>query len=142
VGEQATAPYTIIFHPYGIGGIDGRAPFTIWKKPQWELAEIETGMGTKGEVIHLPIKRLPTVMKELGHAHLDILKLNVEGSEYQIIPDMTAPVEQVLVQLHAPTKPMKMKRAIARFQLWSKGYRLEKKYGNNLSQLQYLFVKN
>ena len=29
----------------------------------------------------LQVKTLPTIMKELGHDHIDVLKLDVEGSE-------------------------------------------------------------
>ncbi len=30
---------------------------------------------------HLPVRTLRSLMKELGHDHLDVLKLDVEGSE-------------------------------------------------------------
>jgi len=33
----------------------------------------------------LPVKTLDTIMKELGHDHIDILKVDVEGSEYAFL---------------------------------------------------------
>ena len=37
------------------------------------------------QVHMLPVKTLRTIMHELGHAHVDLLKLDVEGSEYAFL---------------------------------------------------------
>jgi FkbM family methyltransferase len=34
------------------------------------------------------VKRLKTIMEMLGHTKIDMLKLDIEGAEYEVIPDM------------------------------------------------------
>lgn len=35
------------------------------------------------------VKRLNTIMQMLNHKKIDLLKLDIEGAEYEVIPDMT-----------------------------------------------------
>jgi hypothetical protein len=37
-----------------------------------------------------PCKKLSTLMKESGHAHIDLLKMNIEGAEYEVLKSMMA----------------------------------------------------
>jgi hypothetical protein len=42
-------------------------------------------------------------MKRLGHSKIDLLKINIEGSEYAVIKDMlfsNVPVRQIPVEFH------------------------------------------
>ncbi|MFN8301079.1 MAG: FkbM family methyltransferase [Saprospiraceae bacterium] len=40
--------------------------------------------------IEVPVKKLGTLMKELGHSRIDLLKIDVEGAEYQVLEAMLA----------------------------------------------------
>jgi len=56
-------------------------------------------------VHHLKVKTLKTTMEELGHTHVDILKMDVEGSEYQFLESAIddydcPPVSQMSVEWH------------------------------------------
>lgn len=56
----------------------------------------------------LPVRRLATVAEELGAARIDLLKLDVEGAEYEILADALAhgpPIDQLLVEFHHGTGP-------------------------------------
>ena len=47
--------------------------------------------------------RLGTIMKKLGHASVDLLKMDIEGAEYDVLTDMLTqriPVKQLLVEFH------------------------------------------
>jgi hypothetical protein len=49
------------------------------------------------------IKYLKRQLRRLGHRHLDVLKLDVEGSEFEAIPDLIdsgVSVDQLLVEIH------------------------------------------
>ena len=91
------------FHPYGAGGSDGVVTLkeynwgqvSILREPTWEFF----CEGKKGNCdvkyrdsksFSLPVKNLPTIMKELGHEGrtVDILKVDVEGSEYAFLENL------------------------------------------------------
>lgn len=58
---------------------------------------------TKENAISVPVKKLKTMMYELGHNKIDILKMDIEGAEYQVIEDMIVSKiypTQILVKFH------------------------------------------
>ena len=55
------------------------------------------------EAIEVPVRRLSTIMRELGHGAIDLLKMDIEGAEYEVIADLLAcgaDVRQLLVEFH------------------------------------------
>ena len=55
------------------------------------------------DAIEVPVKRLATIARELGHDRIDVLKIDIDGGEYEIIPDLIAaepPVGQILLEFH------------------------------------------
>eukprot|EP00545_Synedropsis_sp_CCMP1620_P012292 CAMPEP_0119023602 /NCGR_PEP_ID=MMETSP1176-20130426/30252_1 /TAXON_ID=265551 /ORGANISM="Synedropsis recta cf, Strain CCMP1620" /LENGTH=172 /DNA_ID=CAMNT_0006978701 /DNA_START=1 /DNA_END=519 /DNA_ORIENTATION=- len=48
----------------------------------------------------LNFETLPNIMKELKHTHLDILKLDVEGSEWKLLEDFPVKPRQLFIELH------------------------------------------
>jgi hypothetical protein len=49
------------------------------------------------------VRRLSTLMRELGHDAVDVLKLDIEGGEYEVLDDLLRerlPVRQLLVEFH------------------------------------------
>ena len=40
------------------------------------------------ETVAVPVSRLSTIMSELGHERLDVLKMDIEGAEYAVLDDM------------------------------------------------------
>lgn len=51
----------------------------------------------------VPVRSLPTLMEELGHGELDVLKLDIEGAEYQVVehwPAKWAPARQIVMEWH------------------------------------------
>lgn len=66
--------------------------YTILDKPE-----------TEKRAIKAPVKRLSTIMKELKHKSLDILKMDIEGAEYSLIEDMKKSQiypKQLLIEFH------------------------------------------
>jgi hypothetical protein len=52
---------------------------------------------------HIDVKRLSTIMNDLGHSHIDLLKMDIEGAEYDVIDDFLdheIHVSQLLVEFH------------------------------------------
>ena len=53
--------------------------------------------------IRVPVAKLATVMRTLGHNRIDILKMDIEGAEYAVLKDLIKDkieVGQILVEFH------------------------------------------
>jgi hypothetical protein len=72
--------------------------------------------GTAGAV-ELPVRSIPSVMAELGHERIDLLKLSVEGSEYELIDTIVGegiPVGCLCVEFAQPTPLERVRSAVDR----------------------------
>lgn len=114
------------FHPYGVADYDGVAGFNPkMTHPNNKNLSMSIFKYGNPPTIPLPVKRLSTIMKELGHDHIDVLKMDIEGTEYPVIRDMKGiPIRQFLVEMHNPTSK-RLWYPIARARLWWRGYHLQ-----------------
>lgn len=89
---------TAAYHSYGLGSTDGT--FGPGKVPfRWP------GLGYLADTNTKPweLKRLPTIMRELQTTKLTILKVDVEGAEWDMLPDLIhADWEEAYMELHFP----------------------------------------
>jgi hypothetical protein len=71
-----------------------------------------------GAVVDVSVHRLATIMAMLGHVRIDVLKMDVEGAEYMVLPDILRSgisPSQILVEFHHRWKeigPGETKRVI------------------------------
>ncbi len=75
--------------------------------------------------VELPGRSVPSLMNELGDSRIELLKLDIEGSEYEVLPtlDLAALGVKVLaVQLHHNRSVSKARRLVAG--LREQGYEL------------------
>jgi len=115
------------FHPFGAGGVDDTV--TLYKYNWEQVSQIrlpmytdkwrclnpdikdcgakvpEGGNNNPEEMFSLPVRTLPSIMAELGHSHIDILKIDVEGSEYSLLEQLfdtygCPPIEQITLEWH------------------------------------------
>ena len=95
-------PPEFVFHPFGVGRLDGTCPFS----PPRDIRHVSHSLvqrDTPWPAIEVPVRRLTTVVRTLGHARIELLKMDIEGSEYDVIDDLLAaelPVGQLLVEFH------------------------------------------
>ena len=64
-------------------------------------------MNPTNDAIELKVRKLKTIMDKFGDTRLDVLKLDIEGSEYGVIDDIIAEeidVKQILVEIHHENK--------------------------------------
>jgi FkbM family methyltransferase len=110
------------FHPWGAGGFNGETNlFDYW---DWDqvgivkypniLGEAYTDGGKGKDRVNLqgkqrqypiPVRTLPSIMQELGHEYITILKVDVEGSEFLLLEDMfdhwkCPPIDQLTLEWH------------------------------------------
>jgi FkbM family methyltransferase len=118
----------LIFHDLGIGGADGKETFYPPLRSDHVSYSTCVRPTVAGEAVSCEVRRLATIMDQLGHDHLDILKMDIEGSEYDVLSDMLisqTPVRQLLVEFHHRWKeigPGKTERAV--HALSEAGYRI------------------
>lgn len=95
-------PPALRLHPLGVAGHDGTVRFAAPRKAGWESFSMvrETGIG---ESVDAPVRRIGTLMRELGHDRVDLIKMDIEGAEYDVLPDLIASgvlPAQLLVEFH------------------------------------------
>lgn len=100
---------------YGIAAYDGAAQFFPPENP----AHIShTMLQKEGAAISVPVKRLQTIMRELGHTHIDLLKMDIEGAEYAVLEDIAKlPIKQLLVEFHHRWQGIGFEKTIAAIRL-------------------------
>jgi FkbM family methyltransferase len=93
------------FMPIGIASQDGSVKVSPPENPEHvsHYKPRATAVAAAERWTEFPVKRYETIRRELGHDRVDILKLDIEGFEFEVIPDlMRAAVlpSQVLVDFH------------------------------------------
>lgn len=75
------------FHPLGIWNEDTTLRFFA---PQNEahVSHSLVNLQQSDRFIEVPVRRLSGLMQELGHTKIDLLKLDIEGAEYQVIQSL------------------------------------------------------
>lgn len=76
------------FAQCGIADQNGDAVFHLPKNENYVSGSILSHDGVQEQGISVQMKTLSTIMSELGHTHIDILKMDIEGSEYSVIPNI------------------------------------------------------
>lgn len=106
------------FHPLGVAGTDGTLTLHAPPDPT-HVSYSPVARKGSAEVVEVPVRTVRTLMAELGHDRLDLLKADIEGAEYDVIADLLAHGPhpgQLLLEFHhhLPTIPLsRTKQAIA-----------------------------
>jgi len=102
--ERQSVPAQFHFHPVGLGSEDGEAVFQI--PPVDGNHSYSLTADPSAEVrgtVNCEIRRLGTIMQELGHDRIDLLKMDIEGFEYSVIDDIIdvgIRPQQLLIEFH------------------------------------------
>lgn len=79
------------FLPYGLWSEDTTLTFYAPEDPQNVSHSALAGMRRPGSAsFSAPVRALPSIMRELGHDRIDLLKLDIEGAEYAVLSAMLA----------------------------------------------------
>ncbi len=77
-----------VMHQYGVASFDGTVQFhgpPTADDISFSIFESHPG---DTQAIEAPVKRLGTIIGELGHREIAILKMDIEGAEYEVIEDV------------------------------------------------------
>ncbi|HKW01850.1 MAG TPA: FkbM family methyltransferase [Vicinamibacterales bacterium] len=101
--ESQRLPPGFRAHPIGVANRDGRAMFFPPANPNHISHTLLQRPETGARAIEVEVRRLSTIMGDLGHQRIDVLKMDIEGAEYDVLEDVVASrlaVGQILVEFH------------------------------------------
>ena len=81
---QPSQLHHLIFIPNGLWKEDTIMKFYAPKTPT-HVSHSILNLQKTDHYFEAPCKKVATLMKELGHDHIDLLKLDIEGAEYAVI---------------------------------------------------------
>lgn len=100
--RDQSIPESFIVHDYGIANEDGEIPFFPPKDPQ-HISHSTICVHDEATASLLPVKQWQSILDELNHSRIDVLKIDIEGTEYSIIDDIlssTVSIDQILLEFH------------------------------------------
>ncbi|MGD9669411.1 MAG: FkbM family methyltransferase [Hyphomicrobiaceae bacterium] len=101
---QQFVPPSFSFHAGGLAAADGEAAFAPPLSEGYVSFSSVAAVGQKVEnAITAPVRRLKTHMESLGTREPDIIKMDIEGFEYEVIEDLMRTrilPRQLLVEFH------------------------------------------
>lgn len=104
--EQRTCSSRFHFEPFGIANYDGVTKFYLPENDEYVSCTTYNRWGydeNKKRPLIVDVKKLSTLMKGNGHTHIDLLKMDIEGSEYDVIDniiDEKIDISQICIEVH------------------------------------------
>lgn len=122
-------PAALHVRELGLADYDGVASFAPPKNPEHISHSLLDGAGESGGArVEFQVRRLPTLMAELGHERLDVLKMDIEGAEYAVLEDLlkgNLRPPQILLEFHHGMHGIPISRTEAALSgLQAVGYRI------------------
>jgi len=97
-------PLHLTFFEYGLYSKTGYVNFNLPKNKEYISGSITKHPNVDlNDKISVPVKCLLDITKELGHNHIDVLKIDIEGSEYEVVDNILSSeikIDQILIELH------------------------------------------
>ena len=100
-------PQRFAFHPWAVTASDGSLTFYPRLRKDGSKSDIMYTMiaedETQDDAIEVPAYSLSTISGKLGHDKIDLMKMDIEGAEYEVLDGLLAsPIKptQLLVEFH------------------------------------------
>ena len=94
-------PSELIHVPLGLADHDGVQAFALPRSSKSVNYRPASSGETIDRAVTCPVRRLETLRREFGHDRIDVLKMDIEGGEYDVIEDVVAESpHQVLIEFH------------------------------------------
>jgi FkbM family methyltransferase len=87
VTEHHSRP-DLIVHPYGLAHFNGFKKFYPPDNPNHISHTLVPKTSPSARAFDAEFKTLDTVMNELNHNRIDVLKMDIEGAEYEVVEDI------------------------------------------------------
>lgn len=104
--QRQRVPPQFHAYPWGLAHFDGEANFRLPSSHSVSFSLCAEGPA-KAEH-RAEVRRLTTLMKALGHTQIDLLKVDIEGAEFDVVDDLVAAaphIRQLLIEFHERLRP-------------------------------------
>lgn len=81
---RANTSQLIHFHQVGLWSEDTILRFFTPEKEEY-ISHSFVNLQRSEKFIEVPVRRLSSLMKDFGHQHIHLLKIDIEGSEYEVL---------------------------------------------------------
>ena len=101
--ENQELPSGFHYYPWGLADYGGEAQFHIPKNPKHISHSIVQSQATAHEAVTVQVRTIKSIMAELGHDKVDLLKMDIEGAEYSVLSDLLSSALRpslLLVEFH------------------------------------------
>lgn len=98
--KSQTLPDEFHFHPLGISSFDGTENFALPGSHTVSFCAVDED---SEDSIACPVALWETIISQQSLTKVDVLKLDIEGAEYDIIDDFahsSIPIKQLLIEFH------------------------------------------
>lgn len=140
--RRQALPSSFVSFALGVANYDGEASFFPPENPEFVSHTMLQRPVNLDKVIKVPVKRLHTIMNDLKHNRIDLLKMDIEGAEYEVIDDILSAkldIRQLLVEFHIIDPGATLYDTIRSvIKLWLNGYRL---FSISSSGKEYSFLR-
>ena len=102
--QQKSLPSKFVFFEYGIDVKSGLANFYLPKNPDHVSGSVvkQENVNEKQKLV-VEMKSLKDIINTLGHRKIDILKIDIEGAEYNLLDSIlesSIQIDQILIEFH------------------------------------------
>lgn len=102
--KEQKVPDKFFFYEFGISNFDGITDFFLPKNREYVSGSIIVQDNINpADKIRVQMRSLKSIAKEFGHKKIDVLKMDIEGAEYEVLEDVIkseVPVSQIVVEFH------------------------------------------
>lgn len=100
--SRSQSPPGFHFHSVGLWSEDGEILFHAPQDPN-HASYSALNLQATNHTVRCPVKKLSTLMSDLGHERIDLLKMDIEGAEFEVIDSVLEQellVDTICVEFH------------------------------------------
>ncbi len=111
--KKQSLPEKFKFLPLGLGSSDGEMEFfPPSRESSTHFSPVDRYSDKNAQTVKAPVRTLKSICKELNHTVIDLLKMDIEGAEYEVIDTLQQQdiaVNQILIEFHHMYKGISLK---------------------------------